>query len=1054
MSFQAVVHQSRRPRRLRSAFTLLELTVVVVVLAVVSLIAVPTFRSLVSGSEDKVVEQSVVAFARSAAMQRKLDPSVSWSVAVQEAIGSSDAPSAFGEAGFYAEPSRWVLVADTPDTVGEIQIVGGAYDFEVMLLTLLPSAGDVLEVTVSQDGGVSVERDNIDPGTGPGAGDGSTTTVTTTTTTTTPATTTTLPPPDMFTDLTLEFVNLDALLRWSPAAAAVGYDVYRSTTDDRSSAVKLTSSALSNSANRYDDPELTDGVTYFWWLEATDGSRTQSAQVSGAATAPLTVAFNGSFSTLVIPAGQSFMVADLSGAQGGASIHGTGGLGGRIRANVPVTAGETLRVYVGGQGGTSTAGFNGGGTPTGSTGGGGGATDIRRDSLDGTVGNWSLNDRILVAGAGGGGGWNNTCATFPVIFNGGAGSGGRFGGDARTEAVPTGGMGAVDTYGGLGGLTLTSTYASAGTLGTGAAGSSNGVAGCSNRVGGAGGGGYYGGGGGGATTSGNGGGGGGGNGFAHASTTAASSWAGTRSGHGVALIAYPSSQATTIATSTVAEREFFCVGREQRFRVPAGVTTVAADLHGAQGGSTTPNGGVGGLGGRISANLPGLTPGALLQVNVGCAPTSTGAGWNGGGTGGGGSSGGGGASDVRVDDNSNVTYALDERYLAAGGGGGAAYNNCQTVTGFDGGAGTGGNAAGAGTTVHHGTGARGTQGGVGGPNLTTGYAASGTLGVGGNGSSNSASGCSLRGGGGGGGGYYGGGGAGGVTGFDGGGGGGGNGFAHSSATAVSTWQGTRSGHGSVTLNWATPYTATAASDVTADNVMTFACIGRTQRAFIPQGMTQLGATLGGAPGGTSTTGNGGAGAAVQATLPVTELTTVQVNVGCTPTTSTGGYNGGGGGGSTGARGGGGATDVRVDTAATPTFDLTTRVAVAGGGGGAGLFNCGASVVYHGGHGGAVGNDGEISGGGGGTAAAGGAGSNSGTAGVSGTGGTGANNAASGCSIRSGGGGGGGWFGGGAGGTNASGGGGGSSYTAPGATSVSVTTGTSTANGSAVLTFVP
>src|SRR5690606_20990659 len=90
--------------------------------------------------------------------------------------------------------------------------------------------------------------------------------------------------------------------------------------------------------------------------------------------------------------------------------------GGRAQATVPVTAGETLHVYVGGMGqslgtgaspGAGTGGWNGGGdvydfvTPPnqseGISGTGGGASDVRRGG--------DLDGRLVVAGGGGGGGY-------------------------------------------------------------------------------------------------------------------------------------------------------------------------------------------------------------------------------------------------------------------------------------------------------------------------------------------------------------------------------------------------------------------------------------------------------------------------------------------------------------------------------------------------------------------------------------------------------------------------------------------------------------------------
>ena len=109
---------------------------------------------------------------------------------------------------------------------------------------------------------------------------------------------------------------------------------------------------------------------------------------------------------------------DLFGAQGGAANPGFGspGLGGHATATIPLTAGDSIQVNVGGRGATSlptpaAGGFNGGGNGTGQ--GGGGASDIR-------IGGTSLNQRVVVAGGGGGGGG---CSANGQTSDGGGGGG-------------------------------------------------------------------------------------------------------------------------------------------------------------------------------------------------------------------------------------------------------------------------------------------------------------------------------------------------------------------------------------------------------------------------------------------------------------------------------------------------------------------------------------------------------------------------------------------------------------------------------------------------------
>ena len=123
--------------------------------------------------------------------------------------------------------------------------------------------------------------------------------------------------------------------------------------------------------------------------------------------------------SFLVPNGVTYIEVDAYGAQGGYSTGGiAGGLGGWTSAGFSVAPGETLYVFVGGQGetvatGIASGGFNGGGNSGECSGnyagsGGGGATDIRRGGTD-------LTDRIIVAGGGGG--------THDINVNPGAGGG-------------------------------------------------------------------------------------------------------------------------------------------------------------------------------------------------------------------------------------------------------------------------------------------------------------------------------------------------------------------------------------------------------------------------------------------------------------------------------------------------------------------------------------------------------------------------------------------------------------------------------------------------------
>ncbi|MGP8101564.1 MAG: hypothetical protein ACLQHL_12540 [Candidatus Cybelea sp.] len=248
--------------------------------------------------------------------------------------------------------------------------------------------------------------------------------------------------------------------------------------------------------------------------------------------------------SFVVPTGVTQITVVASGASGPyGAVSGSctlvSGLGGLVQATIPVTPGETLAVYVGGEGtigaacgseyGDGTGGFNGGGAG-GASGysfngdGGGGASDVRE-------GGSALSDRILVAGGGGGQGASDWGGT------GGAG-GGRRGGAGGSAYGPgpvgSGGGGGTQKRGGAGGKA--SPYygppeaGQPGDHGSRGTGGQGGIGGLSltgydrpGGGGGGGGGGHYGGGGGGGGGGGEdgcaGGGGGGGSSFVEASAT-------------------------------------------------------------------------------------------------------------------------------------------------------------------------------------------------------------------------------------------------------------------------------------------------------------------------------------------------------------------------------------------------------------------------------------------------------------------------------------------------------------------------------------------------------
>src|SRR4029077_6179623 len=115
------------------------------------------------------------------------------------------------------------------------------------------------------------------------------------------------------------------------------------------------------------------------------------APIAGASPTMVDFAYTGAVQTWVVPAGVTQATFDVQGAQGGDNTGDgcgdTGGMGGRARATIAVTPGDTISIYVGGRGGPAdTAGVGGaggfdgggpGGTGVEGTGGGGGASDVR-----------------------------------------------------------------------------------------------------------------------------------------------------------------------------------------------------------------------------------------------------------------------------------------------------------------------------------------------------------------------------------------------------------------------------------------------------------------------------------------------------------------------------------------------------------------------------------------------------------------------------------------------------------------------------------------------------
>ncbi len=241
-----------------------------------------------------------------------------------------------------------------------------------------------------------------------------------------------------------------------------------------------------------------------------------------------TFLYTGAEQTWVVPAGVTSITVNAYGAQGGANWVNNDNFGGHVQADIPVTPGSTIYIYVGEQATSLTGGWNGGGNGESAGKGGGGASDIR-------IGGNTLNDRMIVAGAGGGGGyWSGS----HVIGGQGGGLIGANG--SRTDyATAPGGEGGTQTGSGNGTCVSLNNPICTGSFGLGGAPSGCGCEGYG------GGGGWWGGAG-----SGNCRGGGGGSSYTDPSATNVIHNQGVRVGNGEITISYPNN--STVTTTQIA----------------------------------------------------------------------------------------------------------------------------------------------------------------------------------------------------------------------------------------------------------------------------------------------------------------------------------------------------------------------------------------------------------------------------------------------------------------------------------------------------------------------
>lgn len=260
-----------------------------------------------------------------------------------------------------------------------------------------------------------------------------------------------------------------------------------------------------------------------------------AAGATGASRKSAIFDYTGAEQTFIVPAGVTRLTVSAHGGIGdGFTIRGYNQVGfpGRVYAVIRVHPGETLYVFVGGQG--SDGGFNGGGaggpsygTSDDGGGRGGGASDVRR-------GGDKLKNRILVAAGGGGSG-----AIFLYSDADGGDGGGLVGeagyGSSYHPGGGSGGGGGTQIAGGAGGAGGVGSgnngdAGTSGALGLGGNGG-NGVGSTGYYFGlggGGGGGGYYGGGGGGGGSNWDGGGGGGGSSYVEPGAITSHMWTGWR----------------------------------------------------------------------------------------------------------------------------------------------------------------------------------------------------------------------------------------------------------------------------------------------------------------------------------------------------------------------------------------------------------------------------------------------------------------------------------------------------------------------------------------------
>lgn len=258
----------------------------------------------------------------------------------------------------------------------------------------------------------------------------------------------------------------------------------------------------------------------------------------GGSSGTQTFIYTGSFQSFTVPVGVTSITVDAYGAQGGSNSPSTNvNFGGHVHADLPVTPGAYIDIFVGGQATDLIGGYNGGGNGESAGKGGGGASDIR-------IGGNGLANRVIVAGgAGGGGFWSSQ------EVHGGLGGGLTGGPGYRTDPTTPGGDPGTPTSSGNGTCVSFNNPVCTGGFGYGGA-----PAGCGCE-GYGGGGGWYGGAG-----SGNCRGGGGGSSYTDPSATNVLHNQGVRTGNGEIVITWVGSFVPVVQIAGAPSGSAFPVG--------------------------------------------------------------------------------------------------------------------------------------------------------------------------------------------------------------------------------------------------------------------------------------------------------------------------------------------------------------------------------------------------------------------------------------------------------------------------------------------------------------